>query len=265
VNAFPPDIFESSQYLQELEALECETEFGGLFYLINLGIFLGLYGDFTSPAECDPSLSIWDFVALLGRELLGREIESDPVWSLLAAFAGRAQQEAPGANFAAPESWRMPAQWLEPYSEKCVWRSTSVGGRLRVTHALGFTVLDVPLTEADASAQLSLELQNYEGMADVEFDPEPSGDGPAVEPLRRWLDWLMPYVRVRLARALGLNVAGDVPRVLCAHHARIIFTATHLDVFFSLAELPVGVRLSGLDRDPGWVPAAGKFIAFHFE
>jgi hypothetical protein len=265
VEAFPEGIFESPEYLQELEGIECETEFGGLFYLINLGIFLGLYGDFTTPAECDPSLSIWDFVALLGRELLGREIESDPLWPLLAAFAGRARHEAPGENFAAPDSWRMPPHWLEPYSERCTWRWTSAGGRLRVTHARGFTVLDVPLTEEDAAAQHTLELRNYECAREFEFEPEPSGDEPAVEPLHRWLNWLMPYARVRLAQALGLSFAEDVPRVLCAHRARIIFTATHLDIFLSLAELPVGVRLSGLDRDPGWVPAAGKFISFHFE
>jgi len=25
------------------------------------------------------------------------------------------------------------------------------------------------------------------------------------------------------------------------------------------------VRLSGLDRDPGWVPAAGRSVHFHFD
>jgi hypothetical protein len=25
------------------------------------------------------------------------------------------------------------------------------------------------------------------------------------------------------------------------------------------------VRLAGLDRDPGWVPAAGRRVAFHYE
>jgi hypothetical protein len=42
-------------------------------------------------------------------------------------------------------------------------------------------------------------------------------------------------------------------------------TATHVDVLFQLAGLPVEVRLSGLDRDPGWVPAAGRFVAFRYE
>jgi hypothetical protein len=28
--------------------------------------------------------------------------------------------------------------------------------------------------------------------------------------------------------------------------------------------LPLQIRFAGLDRDPGWVPAAGRFITFHF-
>ena len=32
-----------------------------------------------------------------------------------------------------------------------------------------------------------------------------------------------------------------------------------------LAELPIAIRLAGLDRDPGWIPAAGRSVAFHFE
>jgi hypothetical protein len=42
-------------------------------------------------------------------------------------------------------------------------------------------------------------------------------------------------------------------------------TETRLDVTFALARLPFEVRLSGLDRDPGWVPAAGRYVAFHYE
>jgi hypothetical protein len=42
-------------------------------------------------------------------------------------------------------------------------------------------------------------------------------------------------------------------------------TATRLNVTFELARLPLAVRLAGLDRDPGWVPAAGRYVAFHFE
>ena len=77
-----------------------------------------------------------------------------------------------------------------------------------------------------------------------------------------WLSHLLPYVRKRLRQALNRN---DLATAVCRHRARVTLTATHIDVFFSLSELPIEIRLSGLDRDPGWVPAAGRFIAFHFE
>jgi hypothetical protein len=80
----------------------------------------------------------------------------------------------------------------------------------------------------------------------------------------RWLGWLMPYVQVRLQRALGLAHVDEVGGLLCAHQARVYITATHLDVALALETLPIAIRLSGLDRDPGWVPAAGRSIAFHF-
>lgn len=79
---------------------------------------------------------------------------------------------------------------------------------------------------------------------------------------RVWLGHLMPYLRKRLRLALGTD---DFPNLVCRRRARVTVTATHIHVFFSLAELPIEIRLAGLDRDPGWVPAAGRFIAFHFE
>jgi hypothetical protein len=72
-------------------------------------------------------------------------------------------------------------------------------------------------------------------------------------------------VRARLHRALQVLDPDELARVLCAHDARVCVTATHLDIFLGLDTLPMGIRLAGLDRDPGWVPAAGRFMAFHFE
>jgi hypothetical protein len=48
-------------------------------------------------------------------------------------------------------------------------------------------------------------------------------------------------------------------------HARVHTLAAHVDIHFDLADLPLQVRFAGLDRDPGWVPAAGRFIAFYFD
>ena len=83
--------------------------------------------------------------------------------------------------------------------------------------------------------------------------------------LEQWLDWIMPYVRVRLCRALGIADASDPGRALGAQRASILLTGVHLDIFFALSEHPLEIRLAGLDRDPGWVPAAGRFVRFHYQ
>jgi len=167
------------------------TAFGGVFYLINLSLYLGYYADFTTPLTPGLSLAIWDFLALVGRELLGESSEADDVWSLLAALAGREVNEPPGRGFEPP----------------------------------------------DGSAQAA----------------------------REWVEAQIPFIRARLHSALGLNDDDDVAGLLCRNSAQVEVRPAHLDVFFSLAELPIEIRLSGLDRDPGWVPAAGRYVAFHFD
>jgi hypothetical protein len=173
-------------------AIDFETQLGGLFYLINLGVYLELYADFTAPLTPGIELNIWDFVTLVGSELVEGAYDDDPIWAALANLAGRDETEPPGANF-------------EPDDE---------------LHSKG---------------------------------------------LRHWLSLLMPNVRARLRVALGLKTDDQIPEVLCCHHARVCITDTHVDVYFGLADLPLAIRFAGLDRDPGWIPAAGRFIRFHFD
>lgn len=267
------NVVERPETDQLLEA-QVETGLGGIFYLINLGLFLNLYGDFTTPAEPGLSLPVWDFVALLGQQLVGARIQSDPVWALLARLAGRAPDEAPGQNFDPPDEWRLPREWLTPFTADLSglrrpvrsWRWSAEDGRLRVQHPEGFWILDVPLEIHDPLQQLAQAVQAYAGIAAFELErgalPDGAGDRSRLD---RWLGWLVPYVRARLMRALGLADADDLCRIVFEQRARVHVPAAHLDVVSSLAALPVEIRLAGLDRNPGWVPAAGRFIAFHFE
>jgi hypothetical protein len=78
-----------------------------------------------------------------------------------------------------------------------------------------------------------------------------------------WLADLLPHIRARLHLALGID--DDLASILLYHHAKISITPTHAHVFFSLADHPIEIRLSGLDRNPGWVPDAGRFITFHYD
>ena len=251
-----------------------ETDLGGVFYLLNLGLALGLYGDFTTPLRSGIALSPWDFVALLARRLLGEEVAADPVWPLLALLAGREPYEPPGRGFDPPAEWRLPPEWLAPFAGEGPWRWEATGGRLVLDHPTGFPILDLPIDAGDPARQLRRALRAYPGRPPVRARRRPASAAshsgtqeprnPGT-PLDRWLDWLAPYVRARLARAPGLAERGDPPHLLCRGRARVVATATHLDVTFRLADLPVEVRLAGLDRDPGWVPAAGRFVAFHYE
>lgn len=253
-----------------------QTDFGGLFYLVNVGLFLNLYGDFTTPLTPGLALPLWDFLALLGERMCGARVREDAVWELLAGLAGRREEEPPGHDFEPEDAWRLPAPWLAPFRESCVWSWSDEGGRLRVRHPEGFLVLDVPLalggrrrpTDKDVERRLGEELLAYDGRArftlrrapSVNDDDEQRGDA-----LERWLGRLVPYVEARLRRALGVSDSGEAARLVCEQGARVSVTETRLDVTFALERLPVAVRLSGLDRDPGWVPVAGRHVAFHYE
>lgn len=251
-----------------------QTGFGGLFYLINLGLSLNLYGDFTTPLRPGIALPLWDFLALLGERLCGVRVREDAVWGLLAGLAGRQEHEPPGHDFAPVDAWRMPAEWLAPFPKSCDLFWSEADGRLRVRHAEGFLVLDVPRAGrgrravSDEGRQLDAELRVYGGFAGLSVRRAPSvidddeREGGALE---RWLGRLLPYVNARLRCALGVRESGAAARLVCEQEARVSVTETRLDVTFALEQLPVEVRLSGLDRDPGWVPAAGRHVAFHYE
>jgi|SRR5215213_3657505 len=173
----PEPIIETTTAPKPLDAATIETGLGGLFYLVNLAIFLEIYSDFTNPVEqFRDDLSIWDFVTIVGKEI-DQEDNHDPIWELLRNLADRDDKD---------------------------------------------------------------ELTT-----------------PA------WLADLLPHIRARLHLALGID--DDLAETLFHHYAKITITPTHLDVFFPLCDHPIEIRLSGLDRNPGWVPAAGRFIAFHYD
>ncbi len=85
-----------------------------------------------------------------------------------------------------------------------------------------------------------------------------------VTPLARWRSWVMSYLGRRVARALGDVHWRRACRMLLCLPGRIELDAERLNVHFSLERLPVVVRMAGLDRDPGWIPAAGRDVRFHF-
>jgi hypothetical protein len=234
------------------------TDLAGVFYLLNVGLFLGLYGDFTSPREPGIALDPWDFAALLGRRLRDRD---DPVWGLLAELSGH---ERPGTGFRAPRCWRVPSDWLEPFEPAPgSWRPMVSATRLEVLHPAGFVAVDVPASE-DPLRQARRELARL----DVSARPRRvhralSGERP--RGLERWVGWIAGYVRARLRLALGARTADGALATVLERPGTVRVTPARVDVTFALDDLPVAVRVAGLDRSPGWIPAAGRQLEFQFE
>jgi hypothetical protein len=79
-------------------------------------------------------------------------------------------------------------------------------------------------------------------------------------------DWtgLAAAIRRRLSEALDSSEAA-VAGLLLRRPATVRLTPAHISIHMQLDQLPLEVRKSGLDRDPGWVPAAGRFIHFVYE
>jgi hypothetical protein len=219
-----------------------ETEYGGVFFLLSLALYLYIYGDFTSPAEPGLELNIWDFLALMAFELTDGDIEKDPLWAELAVLGGRPKSVRPGLGFDPPDEWRVPAEWLAAFAEGCGPQPALINGRMISMHPAGFTVIDVPPE------------------TDVMGDARESSR--TVNRLQRWVGWMAGYFRARLVRALGRE---DAVALLCQRPARLTLTLTHVDLTFALEHHPIELRMAGLDRDLGWIPAAGRYVAFHFE
>lgn len=49
-----------------------------------------------------------------------------------------------------------------------------------------------------------------------------------------------------------------------ARPGRLRCNETHVDVFLSLSDVDLDIRMAGLDLDPGWVPALGRVVAIHY-
>ncbi|MET7636867.1 hypothetical protein ABZS53_42185, partial [Streptomyces sp. NPDC005499] len=226
-----------------------DTAYGGLFYLLNLALRLGLYGDFSTPGEPGIALHPFDLLALLGPELLTDPDPADGIWPLLADLVDRTGGAVAGAAFVPTDDWRVPVQWLAPFDDSdddAAWLWSSAHGRLRVRHPAGFTILDTALEASPPGGR------------------RPEGRRPCADRIRRWLAALGDYARARLALALDHPPATVVDRVV-RHRARVFVTPVHVDIALSLDALPVEVRIAGLDRDPGWLPAAGRAVSFRFD
>lgn len=91
------------------------------------------------------------------------------------------------------------------------------------------------------------------------------GAGATGDPeLDRFLRFVLPFLRWRLGRALSLEPGEEIADELLARDGEVAIAASHIDVRMPLDQVRLSVRLSGLDANPGFVPALGRVITFHF-
>ncbi|MEH6413431.1 hypothetical protein [Pseudomonas sp. CGJS7] len=246
---------------------ETTTEFGGLFYLLNIALSLGLYADFTAPRQENLSLSPWDWLILIGADWFGDELRNDPIGPLLAALSGREPHEPAGRDFVAPQDWSVADHWLGAWSlsDQLHYRG---GRRLRIWHPQGFVLADLPRDHRIAPhAQAAAWRDERPALKHARLQRSHRDLQPLPRsPTRRWIACLQLYLRTRLAHALGMADNRDAAiDLLCRHRAQVRCDLLHIHLHFSLDSLPLPLRLAGLDRDPGWIPAAGRDIRFHYD
>ncbi len=100
------------------------------------------------------------------------------------------------------------------------------------------------------------------GLAGRTPEEEPGRDFQP--PSQDWLSDNLAMLRARIALAVDGAEDDDLPALVCRHEAGIEITAGTVHVHLALRDLPLAIRIAGLDRDPGWIPAAGRDIRFHF-
>jgi hypothetical protein len=101
-----------------------------------------------------------------------------------------------------------------------------------------------------------------------ECPPEPSpplGAEPSSD-LRRFLDLVVPFVRLRLEATLRAAGADEPLETAMFRRVGLVqVTSSHVDVRMTLDQVTLPARLAGLDASPGWVPELGRVVTFHFQ
>ena len=240
------------------------TELGGVFFLVTVVERLQLLDLLETHFQVESNLESWDWIALLARGLLGKtsRYRDDAIWGALDLLAGH-PGEPRAYQFTGSAFYQLPKAWYAMPDRLPRFRCMVGRKREQLWHPALFLLEDRiihPGKIAPAERRLP---KSRRKLARARCDP---GLEPAAVPgdLHRFLEFLLPYLRWRLTRALSLETGDDLVAELLVRDADLSLTRTHVDLRMPLESVRLSVRLSGLDQDPGWAPAFGRVIAFHF-
>ena len=182
----------------------------------------------------------------------------------------------PGGRRGSDPPWLAPTGWpaeLRDPLDHLAW--SAVGSRVWLWSPAGY-VLAHRRTRGDPAARARRSCRRFEaaGGATRDVDTAAATADPAAAArgaARRLPASARPLGGGGGARGAPPAAAGDRGRALaCAPDrlrvpARLYVTSSHVDVVLALRDIDLRVRRAGLDRDPGWKPAFGRVISFHFE
>jgi hypothetical protein len=256
-----------------------ETALGGVLFLINMMCALDLPECFEHEWRLASTVGAWGVLEALGRALLAGDDgnRDDPIWPALTALSRRTAGDRLGAGLPRRATYRLPAAWAAQMpsdgNDPAAWAAR--GHELRLWSRAGYMLCEAPRNAVRVVAQAGYEVQRWglDGapprarFGDAPIAPLP---GPLItcidHALKRWLSFAVPFIRLRLAYALGIDPAAESLRqALLARAGRLYVTATHVDLVMGLETVSLPVRLAGLDRSPGWLGEFGRVILFHFE
>lgn len=264
------------------------TGLGGILYLLNLLESLNFPDRFAQQGHPAGNLSRWAWIELIARMLLKnqkQQFDTDPVWNLLAMLDGRKKGCIPGGSFKGSNQFRLPYGWFSSICRQCdTYRWICAGGRLLLWSSAGVLLLNIDRNDEPEYRQADDELQHYLNAASIRSSrrrqrkllSQSSTDRVPIElhyhcegvsdnaNLVQWLQSLMTFIRRRLAFAMDGKTSPDFAALLRCR-GKLYLSATHLDLVAPLDGISLAARRAGLDRDPGWCPALGKVVLFHFE
>lgn len=213
------------------------TELAGVLFLVNVMQQLNLPACFEAEWRLASQIGAWGTLELLGRALLAES-----------ARLPRLEQDGSVAGLSADPLWAaLAAIDGRGPGELPGAQFAGAGDVLHIPPAWQSWLAREAGQAIDLVSQAPLAGPLLAGVS---------------RDMRRWLAALTLLLRQMLLRAL--DDAADAALALLLRRGQLYVTSSHVDLIMPLDSVSLAVRRAGLDFDPGWLPAFGRVIQFHY-